>query len=573
MKKLFCYCFLDLQNEIWTTLNELAAVMAKLNLEVNLFCPQQSDSLVLNLRLSPFFLSSYKDSFNRHSDIDLYFAQIHSYLLEVDQAFGGDDSTLVGLTGCFSYWRNILLSEKPSLVLNWGSTAVISQVVKCLCERFGIMCLTIERGFFNRTIMIEPIAPGARSILNFWPFSKLSKCETNEVILSSTSEMKYSSKPLTDIESIFLNKKFNVLLLGDHHSGAGLFPTSSPFAKLNQGRHSSSEAILMRLKDVQNYFDFHIVFQPHPFDLKEYDHHASQRLIITRNLDALSLIENCDLLCVGQSTVQFMAMEIGKPVFLFCNSISANKGIAVEIKDFDDLIKEIQCLFKHGPNESILNRAKEFCSLMRHEFLFSYVGSRDARPFEEFTSFLAMMLDQVPDDLGPLDQLYNQSIVANVSQYDSSDSSGSFRFNSISNVPSGNLIDLEHSEVESKLPLEFWGTSDLLMLIDKYRRFLSRKNRHLLRFRKLANKFVLDNEEIQKQRIAMEKQNVALEMKISSLELQLTNGDARISELESTLLKIVQNKRWAIANKLFHLSDEKVDLTASDLKQKKTPVK
>lgn len=380
-KCIYAFSYLDVNDKFNLVFRRLADYLARSEWELKVFSPadtQADDQFGGSL--------DWYDGCEAQA-IDYLLAYTHTWIVDVDLAFHSRPNvTIVNLANCFCFWRQKLSIDLPGMVLNWGSTAPVSRVLDVLCRQMGIPIVVIEKGFFSGTVMIEPLAHGALSILNLVPCKKFIDDITSNPIADRFLRSKYVSSSLLSLD-LHEGKK-TLLFLGDFPAGAGVLPSESPYAKVNC-RLGSPKSLLTEIVNKKLNKKYNVIFQPHPADRSDYSVFGDKVNITQRN-DPAHLLKICDVLLVGLSTVQFLAMAVGVPVVLFGNSQAKGKGVALEIADFGDLERALEEGTERYSKETLL-RAKTFVSWCLNKFLFEYDQEPGARPFDEFAEQIKLV--------------------------------------------------------------------------------------------------------------------------------------------------------------------------------------
>ena len=293
-------------------------------------------------------------------DIGILDAQFFNYNLP-------SKNLAINVCAANNYWLNRLINNPPAFLLIWGSSLPLSQLLVLLAEQLGIPYFVIERGFISNSLMIEPHAHGARSILNYsLAMSRPTKSGYNSERIESLKHKVQLALPANFISSPSQDSKKKILILGDYDVGAGRFNDSLP--SLLESKFFKSTPEMIHYLDVffRNDSRFEVFMRKHPSDNQDF----TETSMKNANLLPLEVcLADADVIICSQTTVQFTALLLGKPILLLANSVLSGKEICYEPKTLEDFKDELEAAIKKDNLNERMERGYSYLDFLLDNFL------------------------------------------------------------------------------------------------------------------------------------------------------------------------------------------------------------
>lgn len=244
----------------------------------------------------------------------------------------GQQDLIDGAEAAVGFWLQLLESQPISMVLRWGATSSVSVLLREICEATGLPFLTLERGIFDKSLLVSHDGQWATSDLATVPALWMALNRDLHSNGEITSDCRYvfakddaeDSREVERFEEWRAQQSGKVaLFLGDFDLGAGLRPPGWFSSYCQSPVFDSSERAATFLRETASQCRFSLIIKSHPATMVNLPGSAvSACFQCQQGLSILRLARASDFAFANATTVQYALGELGLPV------ISLGGGLA-----------------------------------------------------------------------------------------------------------------------------------------------------------------------------------------------------------------------------------------------------
>jgi SAM-dependent methyltransferase len=430
-------CTLPIDDKMIIVWNELAESLDNVNYKLVLLTTTIHSEMKFSYINIPFTLDNF-DSLNielpDESHLDESVTALSMTQREIEWFGKEKDNWLKHFNGyykCKAFYRSVIQSLIPSVILAWQNSLPQSNILKRLAEEYSIPNLVIERGMLPDTFMLEKSGHVALSnILNDFSIRKVIKensisdnYEAVKKYFLSSKPVKYNQKSYEESE-LFLRKtnfkdKPLVVYFSHIDSAVGLYPEDTMLSQKTRLAFHNTKETVSALSNLAVRNNFHLIIKLHPHDNNNYEDNVKGNTEIIKDFNYQILMEKADVLAFSCTTLQFEALLYEKPILLLCRSELSGLGIAYEALSEELLTSTLELATNRIDFEKKIIKSKQFIHWVSNNFLFSYYentpiantlkdmaayvaelgANNDLQPFEERICKLDKFLKSIDYDL------------------------------------------------------------------------------------------------------------------------------------------------------------------------------
>lgn len=403
-------CALAMDEKMLNVWNTLAKHLKNMNCKLLLLTTSVCEGLQFDFIQIPFSLDQF-DELNIELDNESYYddkAIAITFTKREIEWFNKPKENwykhFKGYYKCKDFYRSIINSVRPSLVVAWQNSLPQSNILKRLAEEYSIPSFILERGMLPDSFMIESWGNVAlsdlvnnfairNSIRNNSDYSSFDKIK--EFYLKE-KPVKYNQKSYEDSKSelieIFRNSKPTLVYFANVDSSVGIYPEDTMLSYKTSSVYKNSKETIKKLSKLAEKKDLNLIIKLHPHDSGDYSASQTDKTIILRDFNYQLLMEKGDVLAFSCTTLQFEALLYEKPVLLLANTELSGFDIVYEVNGEGSL----ESVFDEAINKENFDQknqnAKKYINWITANFLFAY---SDNQPIKNSTFDLATYFSSI----------------------------------------------------------------------------------------------------------------------------------------------------------------------------------
>lgn len=289
-----------------------------------------------------------------------------------------------GYFKCKSFYRSIINSLKPSVIVAWQNSLPQSNILKRLGEEYSIPSFILERGMLPDTFMMESRGNVAlsdiinshavrNSILNNTDYSSYEKIQKYYI---KNKPAKYNQKnyedSLAELNSFFPKAKHLIVYFANVDSSVGVYPEDTALSLKTSINYRNSQETIKALSEAAVQIGFNLLIKLHPQDRSDYSAFQNNNTRIVRDFNYQLLMEKGDTLAFSCTTLQFEALLYEKPIVLLSNTELSGFNIVYEMKNEQNLDSILRKAIGKENHEEKKQNGKRFIHWAASFFLFAY---------------------------------------------------------------------------------------------------------------------------------------------------------------------------------------------------------
>jgi len=378
----------DKMVKVW---NELASELEENNFRLVLFTTSIHPEMIFDYVQIPFTLDEFEElSIDIEKDELTEGEIVDEFGKREIEWFGKGEDYLnkykTGYTKCVKYYKNILQSLKPSIVLVWQNSLPQSNILKRLSEEFLIPSYILERGMLPNTFMLESTGNVALSdIVNNLSLRKKIIAHSIQDNFNTVKEFYISEKPSKynqisseesekKLEEFNFDKKPLLVFFANIDSSVGAYPEGTALSQKTNIAYNNTCSMIEALTQEANKQKFNLIVKLHPQERNDFNHLVGKRVKIEKNFNYQFLMQNSDVMAFAATTLQFEALLYEKPILLFSNTELRGFNIAYEVNSQNELDVIINSTLKKEGFEEKLANAKRYIDWVSKYFLYAFLG-------------------------------------------------------------------------------------------------------------------------------------------------------------------------------------------------------
>lgn len=383
-------CTLPMDNKMVTVWNQMNEELLKNNYKLFLLTTSVHKDLKCEHLNIPFSLDEfYELSIDVTIGID---TEEKVTALELTQRelewFNKDDQKwekhFTGYFKCKSFYRSIINSLNPSIIVAWQNSLPQSNILKRLGEEYSIPSFILERGMLPDTFMLESWGNVALSdLIN-------SHAVRNSILYNNDNSSfvdiqkyyinnkpaKYNQKSyensLAELNNFFPNANHLIVYFANVDGSVGLYPEDTVLSRKTSVNYRNSEETIKALSEAALQIGFNLLIKLHPQDRSDYSAFQNNSARIVRDFNYQLLMEKGDTLAFSCTTLQFEALLYEKPIVLLANTELSGFNIAYEMKNGQNLESVLRKAICRENFEEKNQNGKRFLHWAADFFLFAY---------------------------------------------------------------------------------------------------------------------------------------------------------------------------------------------------------